>query len=101
MDFDDKKVGQLDSFNNRMDKFDEIVPSEYKDRVFLLGVNYKESESLKKVFGESNFEEIGKILIQNYPNCSQNWNNIHLECNIDELKRMEKNGVYKWLFNKG
>jgi len=100
MDFDDKKVGQLDSFKNRMNEFNKIVPDKYKDRVFLLGVNYKESESLKKVFDKSNFEDIGKILVQNYPNCSQSWNNIHLKCNTDELQRMENNGVYGWLFNK-
>jgi len=91
IDFDDKKNITQTSFKQRVDKFNKTVPSEYKDRVFLLGVNHKESEDLKKFFRLSNFEKIGKLLVENCPYGDlSHWNNIHLECNLLEIERMKE-----------
>jgi len=99
MDFDDKKEDTEASFEKRKSRFNELVDDKYKDRVFLLGTNYKESEDLKKIFSLSNFEDIGKVLVENCPNGSlNNWNNKHLQCNLSEIYRMQEAGVFDWLF---
>lgn len=98
MDFDDKTSDGLDFFNQKMEKFQNLVPTQYANRVFLLGVNHKESESLKKFFNKSNFEDIGKLLVEDCPANNSRWDNIHLQCNSAEINRMQRLGVYKWLF---
>jgi len=100
MDFDDKKEDTESSFENRKNRFNELVEDKYKHRVFLLGTNHKESEDLKKIFSLSNFEAIGKILVEDCPNGNlANWNNKHLNCNLSEIDRMKKAGVFDWLFS--
>jgi hypothetical protein len=99
MDFDDEDKDSEISFNKRMKKLDSIVPSRHKDRVFLLGVNHKESEALKKHFVKSDFEEIGKILLEDCPDSDlTKWKNIHLKCNLSEIQRMKDCGIFEWLF---
>lgn len=99
MDFDDEDLKSLSSFENRKKKLNKITPSKYIDRIFLLGVNHKESEALKKYFSDSKFESIGKKLVENCPNGDlSNWRNIHLECNLLEIMRMREKGVFGWLF---
>ncbi|HFU75356.1 MAG TPA: hypothetical protein ENK66_03835 [Arcobacter sp.] len=99
MDFDDKQVGSQTSFEKRKIKFNDIVNERYKDRVFLLGTNYKESEDLKKIFQISKFEEIGQRLVKDCPHSKlDSWKNTHLECNLEELSRMKDRGVFNWLF---
>jgi ribosome biogenesis GTPase A len=100
IDFDDKEdVETQDNFERRMKKFKTIV-GEYYDRAFLLGVNHKESENLKKTFNKSNFEEIGKSLIEGCPNdkLADYWQDKTLKCNLDEVNRMRSSGVFEWLF---
>lgn len=99
MDFDDKNIDSEESFKYRMSKFNEVVPEQDKNRVFLLGVNYKESESLLKVFKKSNFEDIGKILIENCPDSNENWEIEQLKCNLVEIQRMRKLKIFEWLFD--
>ena len=99
MDFDDNRDDTQTSFAKRMNRFEKIVPEEYRNRVFLLGINHKESEDLKKIFQLSNFEKIGKLLIDDCPNGDlSHWENKHLVCNLSELDRMKKNGIFDWLF---
>jgi len=100
MDFDDKDKKLAGSFESRKKMFIEKVPLEYKERVFLLGVNHKESENLKQFFNNTNFENIGAKLVEDCPNNSlSNWKNTHLECNLSEIDRMHKKGIFNWLFN--
>lgn len=99
IDFDDKNEPIETNFKKRINKFNQAVPKRYKDRVFILGVNYKESEALKKVFNTPDFEEIGRQLVEDCPNSNlSNWKNIHLECNLPEIERMKKSGIFNWLF---
>jgi hypothetical protein len=99
MDFDDKDETSLSSFKKRKRRLDEITPLEFVERVFILGVNHKESEALKKHFKTSNFEHIGQQLIKDCPAGNlANWQNTHLECNLPEIERMRENGVFNWLF---
>jgi hypothetical protein len=98
IDFDDKTTDGVDFFKIKIEKFKEIVPYKYTNRVFLLGVNHKESEDLKRFFRKSNFEAIGKLLVENCPSVNSNWNNIHLECNMPEINRMKELKIYNWLF---
>lgn len=99
MDFDDKE-GSLSSFENRKRRLSEITPPQYTKRVFMLGVNHKESEALKKYFKTSNFEHIGQRLIKDCPTGDlSDWQNTHLECNLPEIECMRENGVFDWLFN--
>lgn len=93
IDFDEK-------FESRYDKFLKSIPSQYQNRVFILGVDNKESEALKSLFKMPNFEKIGKKLIKDCPDSDlSNWKNKHLQCNEFEIKRMKKCGVFDWLFN--
>jgi len=92
MDFDYK-------FISRLEKFHQSVPEELKNRVFILGIDNKESDALKSFFRTPNFEKIGKNLVEN---CSDgdlsNWKNIHLNCNLPEIERMRDAGIFDWLF---
>jgi hypothetical protein len=99
IDFDDKNEGAETNFKKRIAKFNKVVSQTYKNRVFILGTNYKESEALKKEFATPNFENIGEKLVNGCPNGDlKYWQNIHLECNLPEIKRMRINGIFEWLF---
>ena len=95
MDFDNK-------FNERYSKFENILKEQScKARVFLLGIDVKESEDLKKTLGYKNLEEISKILSENCPKEeSKEWNNKHLKCNLREIEKMKSINIFDWLFVK-
>ncbi|MCR1809716.1 hypothetical protein [Sulfurospirillum sp. hDNRA2] len=98
IDFDDE-VGSLSNFQSRKDMLQRLIPLGCADRVFLLGVNHEESEALKDFFGMSDFEDIGKKLVEDCPHGNlSHWKNTHLECNLPEIERMRENGVFGWLF---
>jgi len=85
-------------FQSRLEKFWGLVPKKLSNRVFILGIDNKESEDLAKYF-KCNIEEVGKKLVDNCPNGDLlNWKNTHLDCNLPEIERMRKNGVFDWLF---
>ena len=93
IDFDNK-------FEERYEKFEEMLKGQScKSRVFMFGIDKKESEDLKATLKYKNYEEISKCLLENCPNeVSQEWNNKHLKCNIDMIEKMKKVGVFDWLF---
>lgn len=94
IDFDEK-------FESRYKMFFTKVPPQYQNRVFILGVDNKESEALKGLFSINDFEKIGKKLVEDCPDSDlSNWKNKHLECNLVEIGRMKDLGVFKWLFKK-
>jgi hypothetical protein len=95
MDFDNE-------FEKRKKQFDGLLQGQNcRDRVFLLGIDNKESEDLKKALGQSNNEEVGKLLVQSCPDeTTPEWQNTHLICNTAELERMQTAGVFKWLFKE-
>ncbi len=100
MDFDDTIEGIVENgyFQSRMNILNQKVPKKYKERVFLLGINYEASEDLKRKF-DMPFEGIGKLLVEDCPNSNlSHWKNIHLECNLPEIERMRRNGIFDWLF---
>ena len=102
IDFDDTSNGRTENyyFNKRIKKLEDTVPLKYKDRVFLLGINYEASEDLKRKFNNISFENIGKLLVEDCPHGDlKHWQNIHLKCNLPEIERMKKNGVFDWLFS--
>jgi len=93
MDFDNV-------FAKRRSKFDELLKEQdCKDRVFLLGVDDKESEDLKASMNQSNNEAVGKDLLRHCPDEQTDaWRNPHLHCNSNEIKRMQAAGMFVWLF---
>ena len=94
IDFDEK-------FESRYDMFFTKVHPQYKNRVFILDVDNKESEALKGLFRISDFAKIGKKLVEDCPTSDlSNWKNKHLECNLIEIKRMKDLKVFDWLFDK-
>ncbi|MCG5516386.1 MULTISPECIES: hypothetical protein [unclassified Ectothiorhodospira] len=94
MDFDN-------DFISRKKKFDEILKGQScRERVFLLGIDEKESEDLKATLQESNNEAVGKRLVGTCPDeTSVDWQNPHLRCNKHEIARMRNAGVLAWLFS--
>ena len=57
------------------------------------------SSKLKSLFSISDFEKIGKKLVEDCPESDlTNWQNRHLECNITEIERMKNSGIFEWLF---
>lgn len=93
MDFDN-------DFEKRKRRFEDLIKHQScKDRVFLLGIDNKESEDLKAALKQSNNEAVGKILLEQCPKeINVHWINSHLRCNTDELTRMNEAGVFDWLF---
>lgn len=86
-------------FESRYKMFSDLIPKQYQDRIFILGVDNKESEELKVFFSMSNLEKIGKKLVEDCPKSDlTNWQNRHLECNITEIERMKNSGIFEWLF---
>ncbi|MCE9681652.1 hypothetical protein [Halomonas alkalisoli] len=96
MDFDN-------DFQARKARFDSFLDKQAcRDRVFLLGVDEKESEDLKAALRQSNNEAVGKMLVRACPEQrTQDWENRHLYNNADELNRMVAAGVFRWLFVRG
>lgn len=88
--------------NKRLNTFKEMLTDKScKDRVFLLGIDAKESEDLKKYLNITNYEEIASILLEKCPDESTEvWQSEHLKCNVSEIERMKKNGVFEWLFKR-
>lgn len=95
MDFDNQ-------FAARKEKFEEIlIEQPCRDRVFLLGIDNKESESLKRTLGITNNEKISEILLEKCPDeIVEIWQNEHLRCNTEEIERMRNQSVFEWLFVK-
>ncbi|MDP3517072.1 MAG: hypothetical protein Q8S94_07885 [Pseudohongiella sp.] len=93
MDFDN-------DFQERKARFDSIIAGQScSDRVFLLGIDERESEDLKKTMNLSNNEALGKVLLEGCPDATTpTWQNIHLRCNVGEIERMKEVGVFGWLF---
>lgn len=93
MDFDN-------NFSSRKQEFDDKTNGQScRDRVFLLGINKKESEDLKATLQESNNEAVGKRLLGGCPDeTSADWTNPHLRCNEHEIQRMRDAKVFTWLF---
>ena len=72
----------------------------YFDRTFLLGIDHREAEDLKRA-QQNRFEDIGKALVEGCPDSAQinpAWNETHLRCNLPEIARMRESGVFEWLF---
>ncbi len=93
MDFDN-------DFEKRKKRFEDMLNQHAcKNRVFLLGVDDKESEDLKAALKQSNNEAVGKILVEQCPEeTNEHWSNAHLRCNAAELNRMQQMGIFDWLF---
>lgn len=69
------------------------------DRVFMLGIDNKESEDLKRTLSQSNNEAVAGVLLSKCPDdMNPTWENSHLQCNLAELKRMREKGMFEWLF---
>ena len=89
-------------FTSRKQKFVESFKDcPYEQRVFLLGIDQKQSEDLKRYMGRAHYEAIGKALVEHCPDHTAitAWRNTHLECNLPEIERMRSVGVFSWLFN--
>lgn len=93
MDFDN-------DYEKRRKRLAEIVDERAcRDRVFMLGIDDKESEDLKRTLGQSNNEAVATILLRDCPDeTNPIWQNSHLQCNLAELQRMREMGVFGWLF---
>ncbi|MCH4247892.1 MAG: hypothetical protein LKF82_08645 [Acinetobacter populi] len=87
-------------FQQRKDKFDILLLEQpCKDRVFILGIDAKQSEDLKHTLHITNNEKIGRMLVENCPDkMAEAWENKHLLCNNTEISRMRNIGVFDWLF---
>lgn len=93
MDFDNayqKRIQQLSNcITNRL----------LQNRIFILGIEHKESEDLKRTLKQSNYEQIAAILLKDCrENNNEQWKNQHLICNLSELARMRNCGLFDWLF---
>jgi hypothetical protein len=92
MDFDDDLASRMQLFQEK------IAQASYAERVFLLGVDNKEFEDLKRTLGLSNAEAIGRALVKDCPGqLSPHWQNQHLSCNLQEIQRLQNAGVFTWL----
>ncbi len=72
----------------------------HQERIFMLGIDHKESEDLKRSLSQPNHEEIAALLLAGCPEktCPE-WSSDHLACNLEEIQRMRDLGVTAWLFN--
>lgn len=94
MDFDN-------DFPSRRDRLEKLCQGHAgAERIFMLGIDQKESEDLKRTLKQSNHEAIGKILLQDCPcECFPHvWRNQHLDINQAEIERMRSAGVLQWIF---
>ena len=87
-------------FAFRKQRFEAIIAGQpCCERVFLLGIDNKESEDLKASLKHSNNEAVGKLLLSQCPDePSAEWQSSHLQCNESEIKRLQSAGVLDWLF---
>lgn len=87
-------------FSSRYEMFQQKINGKpYQDRVFLLGIDHKQSEDLKTTMGHIHFEALGQKLVEDCPKVQTPlWQNTHLFCNQAELLRMQQVGVFGWLF---
>lgn len=93
IDFDHAFSSRYTLFQRKIDR------KSYQDRVFLLGIDHKQSEDLKATMGHIHFEALGQKLVEDCPTAQTPlWQNTHLSCNQSELTRMQQAGVFKWLF---
>lgn len=70
-----------------------------QERIFIFGIDCKESEDLKTTLNISNWEKIGQELLKECPHkMNDTWHNKHLKQNITEVEKMKKSGVFSWLF---
>lgn len=94
MDFDN-------DFDSRKRQFDQVLSDQAcRERVFLLGIDEKESEDLKTTLRQSNNEAVGKLLLEKCPNeTTDDWQNSHLKSNETEITRMREAGIFNWLFS--
>jgi len=93
MDFD----GECEGRKQRLHHI--ITGHACADRVFMLGIDNRESEDLKRTLKQSNNEAIAAMLLEDCPKADGSvWQNTHLQCNAGELRRMRERGVMDWLF---
>ena len=89
----------LDEKENRLEETFKKIPSELKDRVFVLGA-WNEPEDLKKEFRISSFEKIGEALAGDCQGeMASRWDHKVLKHNSDEVKRLHQI-VTKFLFRR-
>lgn len=93
MDFDNQ-------YDARRQRFNEIIKSQAcHGRVFMLGIDKKQSEDLKATLKQTNNEKIGQLLLEKCPSeTSPEWKNEHLLCNIQEIERIKSAGMLSWIF---
>jgi hypothetical protein len=87
-------------FARRKQRFDTTLQGQAcQHRVFMLGIDNKESEDLKAALRASNNEAVGTALLEGCPDSTADeWENAHLRCNQEELRRIRSAGVFEWLF---
>lgn len=93
MDFDN-------AFEQRRERLVRIVADDaVRERVFMLGIDHKESEDLKRTLAVTDNEKIATILLGDCPDtATDEWNNANLACNKGELQRIVDRGVLQWVF---
>jgi hypothetical protein len=89
----------FDNEPQRIDQFNELIPSEFRSRVFILGI-HDESETLKSTL-KITFEEIGMALATDCDRgTTEVWGHELLAVNSDELARLRQM-VSPFLFDNG
>lgn len=80
----------------RKERFDALLVDQVcKDRVFILGIDKKESEDLKRSMAITDYEKIGRLLVENcHHHMAELWKNKHLSCNMAEVERIRQTGVF-------
>ena len=89
MDFDN-------NFQSRKSRFDELIQGQQcSNRVFLFGIEHKESEDLKRFLNITDNEKLGQSLLNSChdENCEV-WKNIHLNVNFSEIERLQQSLIY-------
>ena len=78
----------FDEQDDRYEEAQKAIPSELKDRVFILGVR-SEPENLQKLLKHASCEKIGEMLADGCPiKISDIWNHELLKHNLEELNRI-------------
>ncbi len=78
----------FDEQDDRYEEAQKVIPSELKDRVFILGVR-SEPENLQQLLNHTSREKIGEMLADGCPDkISEIWSNDLLKHNLEELKRV-------------
>lgn len=95
MDFDN-------DFHARQEWFSRLCADHAgAERIFMLGIDQKESEDLKRTLKQSSHEAVGKILLHDCPGeaLAEVWQNPHLSINLHQIERMHQAGVLQWVFH--